>query len=329
MATIDLNRIATFVRVVEAGSFTAAANAVGLPTSSISRAVARLEDDLGIRLLTRTTRKLSLTGPGAQYFKRMQSVISEARDASAAASGEGVQPRGTVRMTAPIDFGPLELPRLLTALTRRHPGLELDLILTGRRLDLVEEGIDLAIRAGVLDDSSLIARKISSSELGVYAAPTYLAGRKRPRTPADLRGHDCIRLRGRTGATGWRLDGPGGHREVAVSGSIVADDMGFVHGAVLAGAGLGLLPSESVRKDLKAGRVVRVLPAYGLHGGGLYLVWPSQRLLPARVTLVRDFLFAELTRLTSNDLSSPAAPPPRAGSGGRARAARRAGRAGR
>jgi DNA-binding transcriptional LysR family regulator len=202
-----------------------------------------------------------------------------------------------VRITAPVDFGPLELPRLITALARRHPGLEMDLTLTGRRLDLVEEGIDLAIRAGVLDDSSLIARKIASTEVGVYGAPAYLNGKKRPRTLADLRAHDCIRLRGRSGATAWPLDGPGGRRDVAVSGPIVADDMGFVYGAVLAGAGLGMLSQEIVRKDVGAGRLVRVLPAYGLRGAGLYLVWPSQRLLPARVTLVRDFLIDELTKL--------------------------------
>ena len=297
MATIDLNRIAVFVRVVEAGSFTAAARAVGLPTSSVSRAVARLEEELGVRLLHRTTRKLGLTGPGSQYFKRVQSVISEARDASAAASGESVQPRGTVRITAPIDFGPLELPRLATALTSAHPGLQLDMTLTGRRLDLVEEGIDLAIRAGVLDDSSLIARKVTSSELRIYAAPAYLKRKPRPRTLADLRSHDCIRLRGRSGAMVWRLDGPGGTREIAVSGPIVADDMGFVHGAVLAGAGLGLLPSETVRKDEQAGRLIRLLPSYALRGTGLFIVWPSQRLLPARVVLVRDFLVAELSKL--------------------------------
>src|SRR5688572_18982296 len=113
MATIDLNRVATFVSVVEAGSFTVAATTLGLPTSSVSRAVARLEEELGVRLLNRTTRKLSLTGPGGQYFKRVQSVISEARDASAEASGQSVRPRGTVRITSPIDFGPLGLPRMV------------------------------------------------------------------------------------------------------------------------------------------------------------------------------------------------------------------------
>jgi DNA-binding transcriptional LysR family regulator len=297
MTTMDLNRIATFVRVVEGGSFTVAAAALGLPTSSVSRAVARLEEELGVRLLNRTTRKLSLTGPGGQYFKRVQSVISEARDASAEASGQSVQPRGTVRITSPIDFGPLGLPRIITALTRKHPGLELDLMLTGRRLDLVEEGIDLAIRAGVLDDSSLVARKIAASELGVYAAPAYLKGKPRPRTPADLRDHNCLRLRPRRGTMAWRLDGPDGQHEVAVSGPIVADDMGFVCSATLAGAGLGFLPIETVRKDVKAGRLIRLLPAYALRGAGLYVVWPSQRLLPARVVLVRDFLFAELTKL--------------------------------
>jgi DNA-binding transcriptional LysR family regulator len=291
---MDLNRIALFVRVVETGSFTAAARDARLPTSSVSRAVARLEEDLGVRLLHRTTRKLGLTGPGGQYFKRVQSAISEARDASATASGESLQPRGRVRLTAPPDFGPLELPRLVTELTRAHPGLTVDLTLTSRRVDLVEEGIDLAIRGGVLDDSSLIARRVTPSELGIYAAPSYLKGRPRVRTLADLRAHNCICMRGRTGSTAWRLDGV---RELAVSGSIVADDMGFVHGATIAGAGLALLPKEVVGKDVKAGRLVRVLPGHALRGTGLFVVWPSQRLLPARVVLVRDYLIAGLTKM--------------------------------
>jgi DNA-binding transcriptional LysR family regulator len=202
-----------------------------------------------------------------------------------------------VRITAPIDFGPLEMPRIVTALARKHPRLELDLMLTGRRLDLVEEGIDLAIRAGVLDDSSLVARRIAPSELGVYAAPAYLKGRQRPRTPADLRAHDCLRLRPRRGLMTWHLEGPDGPHDIAVSGSIIADDMGFISAAVLAGGGLGFLPVEIVRKHLKAGRLIRLLPDYALRGTGLYVVWPSQRLLPARVVLVRDFLIAELTKL--------------------------------
>jgi DNA-binding transcriptional LysR family regulator len=297
MTIIDVNRMATFVRVVEAGSFTVAATALGLPTSSVSRAVARLEEELGVRLLNRTTRKLSLTGPGGQYFKRVQSVVSEARDASAEVSGQSVHHGGTVRITAPVDFGPLALPRIVTALARKYPRLELDLTLTGRRLDLIEEGIDLAVRAGVLDDSSLVARKITPSELGVYAAPAYLKGKTRPRAPADLRAHDCVRLRPRRGTMAWRLEGPDGRHEIAVSGSIIADDMGFVCSAVLAGAGLGFLPIETVHKDVKAGRLIRLLPAYALRGAGLYIVWPSQRLLPARVVLVRDFLLAELTKI--------------------------------
>jgi DNA-binding transcriptional LysR family regulator len=295
MARIDLNRAATFVRVVEAGTFTAAAAGVGLPTSSVSRSVARLEDDLGVRLLHRTTRKLNLTEAGAQYFKRMQAVLHEAGEAAAAAAGHAQEPQGMVRLTAPHDFGPVWLPIVMAELLRRHPGLQLDIMLTGRRVDLVEEGIDLAVRGGRLEDSSLVARKIGATDLGIFASPSYLQRRGRPRGLADLARHECVRFRGRQGLLPWRFTGPGGEpEEVAVSGPVIADDMGFVYQLALEGVGLVMLPAERLRDDLEKGRLVRVLPRYAVRGGALYVLWPSQRLLPARVVLVRDFLTAEL-----------------------------------
>src|SRR5262245_51520149 len=148
MATIDLNRISTFVRVVEAGSFTAAAAALRLPTSSVSRAVARLEDELGARLLNRTTRKLSLTDAGRVFHERMQAVVSETEEATRAVAGFASAPRGVVRLTAPPDIGLGPLPDVIAKIVADHPGLVIDLVLTSRRVDLVEEGIDLALRGG-------------------------------------------------------------------------------------------------------------------------------------------------------------------------------------
>jgi DNA-binding transcriptional LysR family regulator len=177
MATIDLNRARVFVRVVEAESFTAAAAALNVPTSSASRAVARLEEELGVRLLNRTTRKLSLTDAGQQFFTRMQAVIAEAEETTQAVVGLAGDPRGLVRLTAPVDLGLQLLPALVKKIVERHPGLVIELVLTSRRVDLLEEGIDLAIRGGRLEDSSLVARKIISSDLGVFAAPAYLARR--------------------------------------------------------------------------------------------------------------------------------------------------------
>lgn len=307
MATIDLNRISTFVRVVEAGSFTGAATALRLPTSSVSRAVARLEADLGARLLNRTTRKLSLTDAGRLFHERMQAVVSETEEATRAVAGFASAPRGIVRLTAPHDLGLSQLPEVIARIVRRHPGLIIDLVLTSRRVDLVEEGIDLALRGGRLEDSSLVARKLLSSALGIFAAPAYLERRGRPRALADLARHDCLSFAGR-GANGgripWRLVGPRGEESVTVSGPVVCGDMLFLREMALRGMGLALLPAEAYGADVKAGRLVRLLPRYSLPGGGLYLVWPSRTLVPARVVAVREALAEELSAVTASRPSS-------------------------
>jgi len=297
MTTIDLNRIAVFVRVVEAGSFTGAGAQLGLPTSSVSRAVARLEDDLGVRLLNRTTRKLVLTDAGAAFHRRMQAVVAEADEAAREVTGFATAPRGVVRLTAPHDLGLQQLPGIVAKIVETHPGLVIEVILTSRRVDLVEEGIDLALRGGRLEDSSLVSRKIVASALGIFASPRYLERRGRPRALADLARHDCLAYGGRGGKQPWRLQGPRGDEAVTVSAQVVCGDMLFLREMVLRGAGLALLPVTNAGADLRSGRLVRVLPRYGFEGGGLYLVWPSRTLVPARVVAVREILAAELDRL--------------------------------
>ena len=301
MPRIDLNRVATFVRVAEVGSFTAAARALRLPTSSVSRAIANLEDELGVRLINRSTRKLSLTEAGGQFHQRMQAVLAEADEATEAAAGFGKEPRGVVRLTAPVDIGLQVLPPLVAKLHARHPDLVIELVLTSRRMDLIEEGLDLALRGGRLEESSLVARKLIDSSLGIFASPAYLARHDPPRTLADLARHPCLRYGGgRGGDRPWRLSGPRGHETVSVTGPVVCDDMRFLHEMAMAGLGLALLPVENVAADVAAKRLVRVLPRYGLGGAGLYLVWPSRRLVPARVAAVRDFLVEEIGKKPAN-----------------------------
>ena len=294
MADVDLRRVSIFVRVVEAGSFSAAAAGLGLPVSSVSRSVTAFEEELGVRLLHRTTRKLSLTDAGQTYFRRMQTILAEAEEATEEAMSFGRDPHGLVRLTAPVDLGVLILPALVAKLSARHPRLTLELALTSRRIDLAEEGYDLALRAGFLEDSSLMARKLGNTDLGIFAAPAYLERRGRPRTMADVAAHACVVYRPRGGKLPWRLEGPRGAETADVTGSIIADDMLFVRELVLQGGGLGLMPEAIVSDEVKAGRLVRVLPKYAVSGGALYLVWPSRKLVLARVALVRDFLAQEL-----------------------------------
>lgn len=297
MATIDLNRVASFVRVVEAGSFTAAARQLRVPVSSVSRALANLEGELGVRLLHRTTRKLSLTDAGEHFFRRMQAVVAETEDATRAVLGFATDPRGSVRITAPVNLGEHQLPRIIANIVRRHPAISIELRLTSSVVDLVAEGVDLAIRFGILADSSLVTRKVAQSELGIFAAPAYLERSPRLRGPADLPQHACLSYATRDGRLPWRLSGPQGEATVSVSGPIVCNDMVFLREAAQAGLGLALLPVEITGAELKARRLVRVLPRYSVAGGGMFLVWPSQRLVPARVVAVREMLAAELSQL--------------------------------
>jgi DNA-binding transcriptional LysR family regulator len=297
MTIIDLNRAAAFVRVVEGGSFTAAGKVLAVPTSSVSRAVARLEEELGVRLLHRTTRKLSLTDSGQSFFRRMQAVVGEADEAVRAVGGFASEPRGTVRMTAP-NARTRRFPQIIAGIVRRYPGLVIELQLTNRVVDLVAEGIDLAIRAGLLADSSLVARRVAGSSLGLFASPDYLKRHGRPRAPRDLTRHTCLTYGGPQGKLPWRLRGPNGEKTVAVSGPIVCDDMTFLQEAAIAGAGIAILPSEICLEAVEAKELVRVMPRYsaGGSGSGLYLVWPSQKLVPARVVAVREMLIDELSR---------------------------------
>jgi DNA-binding transcriptional LysR family regulator len=291
---IDRNRLATFVKVAEMGSFTAAAAALATPKSSVSRSVAGLEADLGVRLLQRTTRKLALTDAGRSLFQRVGPAMFDVDQAVAEVSDQSHELRGSIRFTAPTDFAEIAFPAIIARFFERHPCVRIELALTGRRVDLVEEGFDLALRAGELSDSTLMSRRVGGSDLGIFGSPAYLAKHGHPRSVADLARHNCLFMKSNAGLLLWRLDGPRGQVEADVSGSMVADSFGFLRRSVAAGVGLALLPIRDF--DEPSDDLVRVLPAYGIRGGAVYLVWPSSRYLPARVAAFRDFLAEELTR---------------------------------
>jgi DNA-binding transcriptional LysR family regulator len=291
---MDLNRVGVFVRVVESGSFTAAARSLALPTSSVSRAVARLEEELGVRLLQRTTRSLNLTDAGRQYHDGVRGALGALEDAAAMASEASREPHGTVRVTAPADFATPFFMDIVARFLGRFPRVNVDAYLTNRRVHLVEEGIDLAIRAGTLDDSSLVARRVAQSRMCLYAAPAYVERRGRPRTVAQLARHDCVLFRASTGIVPWRLTGPRGVEEITVSGRITVDAMTAAREAVAAGLGIGLIPEMGLPGSLGSQGLVRVLPRHALEGAALHVVWPSSRFLPRPVALFRDHLVAEL-----------------------------------
>lgn len=294
--TIDLNRVAAFVRVVETQSFTAAAQLLGLPKSSVSRAVSKLEQDLGVTLLRRTTRRLSLTEAGMLYLGRAREalqLLSEARNAVVEADEE---PRGSVRLTATADPSGRMLAAPIARFVRQYPRIHVELVITPRHVDLVEEGVDLALRAGKVDDVSLAGKRIDATPLKLYAAPSYLARRGAPRRLKDLARHDCVLFRGVRGAARWSLSSPGGSESVTVHGPVNADDFPLVARFACEGLGVALLPRVLAMPWLVSGELAPVLPSYQVNSGAFYLVYPASRQLPQRVRLLRDFLFQELRR---------------------------------
>lgn len=295
---IDLDLVPVFVEVVRREGFSAAARHLGLPRSTVSRQVARLEEQLGVGLLRRTTRRVALTEAGAEYFDRAARALQSLEEAHVAAAENREQPRGTLRVTVPFDQATVMFAPLVTELIARHPGLRVEVEPTNRRVDLIAEGYDVALRAGPgLADSSLVARKLATVEFHVLASPAYLATHGRPGCPADLSRHRCVLFRPRGGRTVWHLrDGSGHEESVEVGGDLAADDLSFLAALVRSGAGLGLLPEAAVASGATAS-LERVLPEWqGARQSALYLVYPSARHLPPKLTAFRDFMIEAFAR---------------------------------
>jgi DNA-binding transcriptional LysR family regulator len=291
---MDLNRVATFVRVVEEGGFTAAARVLGLPKSSVSRAVALLEADLGARLLRRSTRKIALTEAGAAFYERASRGLAAVSEAREVVTDLEARLRGPIRITSPVDAGVWMLAPVVAAFAALHPEVHVEVVLTGRVVDLVEEGFDLALRAGPVRDEALVARRLPPIDVALYASRAYLAARGAPARVSDLAAHRCVLFRATRGRAVWTLtDGAGEEESVEVSGAIGADDFSFVAHAVAAGAGIGLVPAFIASADRDA-ELVRVLPGWSAPGAPVHLVHPSTRYVPRRVAAFRDFALGAL-----------------------------------
>lgn len=296
---MDYNDLALFTRVVERGSFSDAARAAGLPKSSVTRGIARLEKELGVRLIQRTTRQRGVTDAGRELYERVRGAVGALEEAADAVREHGKEPRGIVRVTAPVDASMMSLPEAMVRFTRKYPSIHVEVLVANRVVDLVAEGVDLAIRAGRLADSTLVARKVGQTTAGLFASKGYLDQRGRPKKVADLAGHDCVLFRGRTGKAAWVLDGPRGQESVEVTGVLGSDDFSFNARAISAGVGIGVLPLFiGARCTAVAEELERVLPKHEVGPGApLHVVMPSASFVPARVTVVRDFLVQHLSTL--------------------------------
>ena len=299
---LDLNQVSVFVRVMETGSFTAAARTLGLPKSSVSRRVSALEQSLRVRLLQRGTRKLVLTEAGRLYYERARAALAGLADANAAVTDMSQEIAGPIRFTTGGDNTGL-LASLIGEFLGRYPKVQLDVVLTPRRVDLVAEGFDLALRAGALIDSSLVVRRLGRSDLGLFASRAYLRKAGKPQRVSDLSRHRFVLFGQPHEREHLRLTGPQGEETVKVQGPLVVHEMSFAADAIAAGVGIGLVPESYFGWAMKGksrspGRdLVRVLPDHRVSGVEVSLVSPPTAYEPARVGLLRDFLAERLRPL--------------------------------
>lgn len=285
---MDVNEMVVFARVVQAGSFTTAAAKLGMPKSTVSRKVSELEERLKSRLLQRTTRKLSLTDAGRTYYDYCARIAVEIEDAERAVSRLRETPRGLLRVTAPINvefLGPI-----IADFLKRYPEIRLDLLCTARAVDLVEEGFDVAIRAGALADSTLIARTLGNTPWHLVATPGYLKKQGRPRSPEDLKKHDCLFFGGGRNPVELRLEKGDVSVQLALFARLIVSDMAILQAVATAGLGIAILPAMRSVQELATGRLKRVLPEWNPPSTPVHVVYPSSRHLSPIVKTFVDHL---------------------------------------
>ena len=287
----NLTDIAVFVQVVESSSFTAAAERLGLSRSVVSKYISRLEERLGVQLLNRTTRRLSLTEAGQRFFTGSQRGLQEIEAAEVEISHLQQTPRGKLRINTPMSFGILHIAPAIRDFLAPYPELAIDMNLDDRQVDLIEEGFDLAIRIAELPDSSLIARRLGPCRHVVCAAPEYIKKNGTPRTPDELRRHNVLTYRYQDSPNEWRFLTPDGrYAAVPVTGSIQMNNSLAIREAVLTGAGITLTPSFIVGEDIKTGRLEQLLPEYRAQELSIYAVYPERRHLLPKVQAFIDFM---------------------------------------
>lgn len=300
---MDLNEAAVLVKVVQAGGFSAAARLLGLPTSTVSARVARLEKRLGVTLLRRTTRRLHVTEAGQLYYQHASAGLAQMLAAEAAVTEALGAPRGALRVTAPVDLGDQLLGQVMNLMRQHWPQVSVDMVLMNRHADLIGEGIDVAIRAGALRDSTLIAKRVGVALWVPFASPAHLATTPALDSPQDLRHHCCLQFTP-IGKDAWTLRNPQGSVTVPMSGQVLVNDVGVIRSMALAGAGVALLPSYLCQEDCDQGRLVRVLSDWHANADPIHIVYPRQSFVPPSVRVFVD-LASEALRERLEGVRSP------------------------
>ena len=290
-----LDGMVVFVSVVELGSFSSAAERLGHSPSFISKEISKLEKRLGVRLLNRTTRSLTLTDAGITYFERCQQIVIDAENAEMAMGAIQETPKGTLKVSAPISMGSVHLERLLTEFLNTHPEVDLDIHYSQRKVDVVAEGFDLAIRAGTLKESNLVARKLGSAPTIFIASPDYIAKNGEPKTIADLQHHRVISYANVGTPKYWEVtDKHGKTHGVNVDPRIITNSSEFEVAATCEGLGITGLPAHLCLDELRSGKVVQVLSDIELEDIGIYVVYPHRQYLSAKVKVFIEFMQSRL-----------------------------------
>jgi DNA-binding transcriptional LysR family regulator len=291
----DLNAVTAFAKVAEMRSFRGAAEALGLAKSTLSQRVAKLEQQLGARLLSRTTRVVRLTEVGESSYQAVAPALAALHAADCLVADLRQRPRGSLRLTAPVELGQAVMGDAIAWFAERHPEVDLLIELTDRQVNLVEEGFDLALRVGPLSDSSLVSRRISEPQAKrLYASPAYLKAHGVPARPDDLARHACMVMTGHTEATTWRLHGPDGPEAIALRPKIAVNSWTVLRELALAGRGIARLPELELREALATGALVEVLADYAPPPVACYAVFPSARNLSPTVRAMIDALVERL-----------------------------------
>lgn len=288
--------MAVFAKVVEAASFAAAARHFDMSPAMVSKHIQTLETRLGARLLNRTTRRVSPTEVGQEYYERCLRILSDLEQAELAAGDLQSAPRGLLRVTAPVSFGTHCLAPLIADYLKKYPEVSIDLSLDDHYVDLIEKRFDLAIRIGTLADSSQIARKLGTLGLVACASPVYLESKGRPETPQDLIGHNCLVFNFASGSGNWHFfDKDGKEDVIPVSGRFLANNPDALRSLALKGVGIVLAPDRLVQNDLAAGRLIHLLPNYRTEETAVQAVYPHSPCLSAKTRTFIEFLAANFT----------------------------------
>ncbi|MBZ5762109.1 LysR family transcriptional regulator [Rhizobium sp. VS19-DR104.2] len=289
-----LTELEAFLAVVETGGFTAAGRRTGASQSAVSKAIGTLENRLGVALFNRSTRNVTLTDQGQNYFDRMKPLIEEIDDANREVMGSAVDMSGSIRIAVPTTFGRLHILPIVPDLLSEYPNLQLDLVLSDLTRDMVEDRVDLAIRVGAVEEPDAVVRRLTRTPLVCVGSRQYFEKHGIPKQPAELAHHNCLVYAGFKETANWPFVGPQGRFSISVRGNLSSNSIETIRAGVLAGVGIGMFTRASLVEELSHSDVVTILDDYVRDTRDISFVWPKRRLVSARVRRVTDFLAASL-----------------------------------